>query len=426
MPLFGPPNIKKLETNRDVNGLIKALTYRQDEDIRRKAAFALGALGDSLAVPALVTALDDPADWVRWSAAYALARMGDRRCVPTLITALGSKQHEESAIDALAMLRDARAIDPLIAVMNAKDNPERTAAADALGNMPDARVFDALIQAMTDPDWLLKIQARKSLERIAAVFPERLIAALDHTEDYVRSIAARLLGDLGTRDAEGKLMAMLMNSPFSSERRVAADSLEKLGWQPGEDETGAAFWAGKGDWEKCIQLGRKDLALEPMIYALSDDSTHRVQAAVTAIVKLGDANAAQHLVPLLNNKWNFIRKQVIAALGSLRNPVAVDPLITILQGNDSFEAADAAKALGEIGDPRAVDPLITALHSYSGESEAAAALVKFYRSGQISEIQKNAILQHKDKITNQRHRDYHDDGDCPKGHTDMGVDIFSL
>jgi HEAT repeat protein len=426
MPLFGPPNIDKLETNRDVNGLIKALTYRQDEDIRRKAAFALGALGDSLAIPALVSALDDPADWVRWSAAYTLSGMGDVRCVPTLITALASKDHEKSAVEALARLGDARAIDPLIAVMNAKDNPERIAAADALGNMPDARVVDALIMAMQDPDVLLNIRAAESLKKIGAGFKGQMLAALKHENAYVRAVAARVLGDIAAGEATGTLVEMLSIDPAYSVRKAVADSLERLGWKPGEDATGAAYWSGKGNWAKCIQMGMSAYAIDPLIEALQDESTARQQAAMTEVGGLGDARAVPHVIALLNSKWNFIRKQAILTLGMLRDPRAVDPLIAVLQGKDTFEAADAARALGEIGDPRAVAPLSTALQSYSMESEAAAALVKFYRSGQIGEIQKNAILQHKDKITSQRHRDYHDDGDCPKGHTDMGVDIFSL
>ena len=40
MPLFGPPNIAQLEAKRDVQGLIKALTFK-DAAIRIAAADAL-------------------------------------------------------------------------------------------------------------------------------------------------------------------------------------------------------------------------------------------------------------------------------------------------------------------------------------------------------------------------------------------------
>jgi hypothetical protein len=41
MWLFGPPNIEKLVAKKNVNGLIKALRYKNSSDIREKAAKAL-------------------------------------------------------------------------------------------------------------------------------------------------------------------------------------------------------------------------------------------------------------------------------------------------------------------------------------------------------------------------------------------------
>lgn len=38
MPLFGPPNIVKLERNRNINGLAKALSYK-DPEVRSMAAY---------------------------------------------------------------------------------------------------------------------------------------------------------------------------------------------------------------------------------------------------------------------------------------------------------------------------------------------------------------------------------------------------
>ena len=45
MPLFGPPNVAKLEAKRDVKGLIQALAYPKDSTVRVAAAEALDRLG---------------------------------------------------------------------------------------------------------------------------------------------------------------------------------------------------------------------------------------------------------------------------------------------------------------------------------------------------------------------------------------------
>ena len=50
MPLFGPPNVDKLEANGDVPGLIKALGYEKDSGVRHDAARALGKTDDTRAV----------------------------------------------------------------------------------------------------------------------------------------------------------------------------------------------------------------------------------------------------------------------------------------------------------------------------------------------------------------------------------------
>lgn len=63
MSLFGPPNIGKLTSKKDVKGLIKALSFKEKGDsqefykIRTDAVIALGEIGDKSAVDPLVDLL---------------------------------------------------------------------------------------------------------------------------------------------------------------------------------------------------------------------------------------------------------------------------------------------------------------------------------------------------------------------------------
>ncbi len=66
MPIFGPPDISKLKARRDVKGLLAALSYKKDAEIRRQAAIALAELletmppdSKSALTQPLVAALDD-------------------------------------------------------------------------------------------------------------------------------------------------------------------------------------------------------------------------------------------------------------------------------------------------------------------------------------------------------------------------------
>ena len=78
-------DVEKMKSKRDVEGLIKALKSK-NLNVREKAAEALGMIKDARAVIPLIDALNDES--VRGSAAYALGKIGDSRAVAPLIQAL--------------------------------------------------------------------------------------------------------------------------------------------------------------------------------------------------------------------------------------------------------------------------------------------------------------------------------------------------
>src|SRR5664279_3244858 len=87
MPLFGPPNVAQLEAKGDVQGLIKALLYK-DASVRMAAAEALTPLKHPSAVDPLAAALKDDNPGVRKACVAALAARGGLRVVNPLVGAL--------------------------------------------------------------------------------------------------------------------------------------------------------------------------------------------------------------------------------------------------------------------------------------------------------------------------------------------------
>lgn len=120
------------------NPLVKALTAPV-WIARANAAWALGALDASEAVPALIEALKDSDAGVREQVAWALGAIGDRRAVDGLIGALG---------------------DPVAAV--------RKQAAWALGSIGDSRAVQALMKALKDADASVRRQAAWALGSIGS------------------------------------------------------------------------------------------------------------------------------------------------------------------------------------------------------------------------------------------------------------------
>lgn len=78
-----PPDLGRLEKDRDVDGLVSAL-WRDELDIRVKVMAALSRLKDPRTVDLLLAALQDERWDRRWSAAETLGKLDDRRAVEPL------------------------------------------------------------------------------------------------------------------------------------------------------------------------------------------------------------------------------------------------------------------------------------------------------------------------------------------------------
>ena len=81
MPLFGPPNVRCLRSTRNVKGLIRALTYQKDRDVRVAAAEPR----DERAVQALTQTLAADEPYLRINGARALGEAGQPDAVEPLI-----------------------------------------------------------------------------------------------------------------------------------------------------------------------------------------------------------------------------------------------------------------------------------------------------------------------------------------------------
>jgi hypothetical protein len=141
MPLPGffrirKPDIKGMKEAHDINGLISLLDHG-NFDIQWRAADALGTLGQD-AVPALLKSLD-------------------HRSINTRV----------GAIEALAAVRDGRAIDPLVALLGSEENSEvRWAVALALGEIGEPRSIPPLVQSLRNTDRYVRYGAAKALEQL--------------------------------------------------------------------------------------------------------------------------------------------------------------------------------------------------------------------------------------------------------------------
>ena len=113
-----------------------------------------------------------------------------------------------------------------------------------------------------------------------------------------------------------------------------------------------------------MRLGsmRSEAASRVAMAGLSDASPMVRVTAAKAILSLHPAQSAAALLPLLQDKDEFVRREVAYALGATRSRTATEALSDrLLNDKEAGVRGAAAVALGQIGDESAVIPLATTL-----------------------------------------------------------------
>ncbi len=214
------------------------LLAHHDPAVRGQAAWALGRRGAPArpAVPALVRALGDPQESVRWNAAVALGQIGSALARPALFASLGDPRQtvrwrSAEALNAIG-LDGARDVPALTAALSSSDTYVRAFAAWSLGEMGPVAgpAEEPLARAALDPDLGLRGAAATALGRIGLADREALATLGRGLRDAgweERWRAARALGLLGP--AAAPEVPDLMAGLGDASDRVRRESAKALG-----------------------------------------------------------------------------------------------------------------------------------------------------------------------------------------------------
>ena len=241
MPFFqknySSDKITALENQGDTRELTKALRHK-DPDMRLKAAAALGRVGGTDAVQALIDTLEtDPMGSVRFFAAESLGKIAGKEAIPPLTMALDNHKENvhQAAAQALGEIADRlrnpilfeEATKKLIPLLRA-DHEVREAVIITLGKIRDPRATQAVATLMAKTFSKQEIRlAAEALIRIGhpAVSPLRQILA--EASDLSAIAAALALGRIGDPAAVPSLIQALQHR-HDEVRRQAAMALGKL------------------------------------------------------------------------------------------------------------------------------------------------------------------------------------------------------
>lgn len=348
---------------RETAALLKVVEA-DDAYLRRSAIDALGAIADPAAVPALIGRLGDANLNNKEAAAAALAKIGDARAVKPLVALLQSTrdiyQTRRAAADALIRFGDPRGALELIETLTSGDDEGRCLALLVLGALGDQRAVPAAMAALRHPKLNVRWHAVRALGELRdprAVAP--LLAELaeggDRSPGY-RADVAKALGRLGDMRVAPDL-ARLLDHRDSNLREAAAEALAALGWRPENSAARASYEVAA---ERFDQLASSDWdqAQAPLLNALREADFLEAPKLLVEIMRIGG-------------------RRVVAPLAEILPQVEVDT------------AEEIANALADFGDARAVEPLMAFAARYRprgayrndprapyGEKTRAAASVK--------------------------------------------------
>ena len=135
----------------------------------------------------------------------SLINIKDTRVVKLLIQALHDNNwgnRRRRAANALGKLGDKSAVEPLIQALKESDVQIRRAAAGALEKVGNAEAVEALIQSLKDTDKSVRLLSANALGKIGdSRAVEHLIQALMDKEEDVRWYSAMALGEIGDQRA---------------------------------------------------------------------------------------------------------------------------------------------------------------------------------------------------------------------------------
>ena len=355
------PNIERLKSTKKVNHLIRALQYKSDWNVRMSAAASLREIGWGPIGEDGIYYFMALGEWTK------LIKIGAPAVEP-LIAVL--QDHNSfplhcEIIKALGVIKDKRAVEPLLYVLRDKKLHFRGEAVKALGQIGDKTAVKPLISMLWNEDDIS--------------FRCEIIKALGSTKD--RRAIEPLIDVLQQESQKSRLDT---NMNIIMEVVIALGKIK--------DERAITHLVSLYN----VYTDYLNKKIQNALFTINTEFSNFYLAILNSDEnRLSEIdNGFDLAVEALYHKNNWVRRQAIWALMVLRDYRAVEQIKKELNDNDLIVAGYAIYALGEIGDDRAITPLIEMLlnknfppcndnngsasaeHRCSPRSEAAVALGK--------------------------------------------------
>jgi hypothetical protein len=167
----------------------------------------LGSERDERAVDVLISRLGDKEEEIRLRAAEALGNIGSVQAVESLLTHLDGQNErlQRIVISALGKIGDARAVEPLIARLDEPDKDVKVAVINALGQIGDARSIKVMEDELSSQNLEVRTAALRMLLQAREDETARKLLTKDFDGGYPFLDPGKVLGEERVEEAARKL-----------------------------------------------------------------------------------------------------------------------------------------------------------------------------------------------------------------------------
>ncbi|RKY29568.1 MAG: hypothetical protein DRP68_07185, partial [Candidatus Omnitrophota bacterium] len=253
-------------------------------------------------------------------------------------------------------------------------------------------LWDYFLPLINAPPYLGSEIVEVSIEKLTHLFIHHLPSSFtfnpvlkDMSVVVQRDSSFSLKKEFGNIDIvsyDGGEVSHLIEALRDEDRYVrykAAEELDRIGWQPKNQEEKILYLIVKQTWDELVKIGVP--AVPYLIEVLKDKDLYVRKAAVKALGEIGSQEIASHLretiiealieVLIKDESWDvrYTSAYVLIRIGS----PAVPYLIKVLKDKEKFVRQVTAGVLGEIGAQEAVPYLIGRLKDEDEFVRLAAA-----------------------------------------------------
>lgn len=355
------------KTRDDVVGAVTELLEVDDAELRTYAALALGLIGDTRAVPALIRLLQDADVNVRFHAIEALGRIGDPDAAEEIAAIAETRDFflAFAALDALAAIGESSVVPRLMPLLEDESLlPATIACLGALGSDEVAIPLAKLFEQPSAPVGTIALALADVHDRMQAEFGEGGLVA-DFTRSVMTAHSARILIEaLSTPEIRelGGIVSVLSWLPFDGIDEALAGMLRRADTR----QAAAAALAHRGV-----------RAAAPIECVAKDEISEIRKVAAHVLGRIGSATSLPALVGWLDGESDVIISAA-AALGAIGDRDAFAPLLAVLDHPESSVRQAAVAALNSIGHPQMEEAIARSLKDPSPRVRESAARIAGY------------------------------------------------